>query len=64
MIQVYLFLRNDDNKVTGKHNSYKVNLEKQFGNVNLGITRMTGLKIQLYMNYLALQVGVLLVINF
>ena len=38
------FLRNDDNKVTGKHNSYKVNLEKQFGNVNLGITRMTGLR--------------------
>ncbi len=41
---VSLFLRNDNHKLTGNHQTYKVDLNKNFGKVNLGISHMTGLR--------------------
>ena len=39
-----LFGRNDQHKETGSNNTYKLNLEKNYSNFNLGIAYMTGLR--------------------
>ena len=38
------FLRRDKNKISGSHNTYKLNIEQKINNFSLGITRMTALR--------------------
>jgi len=41
---ISLFLRNDNHKQTGNNNTYKADISKNFGNVKIGLVRMTGLR--------------------
>lgn len=41
---ISLFLRNDRHKQTGDNNTYKVDLNKIFGNLKIGAAHMTGLR--------------------
>ena len=38
------FIRNDEHKITGDNSTYKVGLNKEFEDLSIGITRMTGLR--------------------
>ena len=39
-----LFLRNDDNKITGSNETYKLNLQQKMNQLTFGMSRMTGLR--------------------
>lgn len=41
---ISFFLRNDNHKQTGNNSTYKADLSRAFGNLKVGIARMTGLR--------------------
>jgi len=41
---ISLFLRNDEHKQAGNNSSYKINLSQKIKNIDIGLTRMTGLR--------------------